>query len=805
MGAVSTGTVTPTDFFDLVDEVLVSIGRAGLETDEARRSIVEVRPDDRVLQILAGPGSGKTEVIVWRVLYELLVLGTPSERVMVTTFTRKAALEIEARLVERCDLFLTGVRGRDLEVSDPMIHELRVGTIHSLCNTLLAEFDTQYMEAGTDLLDEMEAVVRMARDSRYALRNCADRLRNIEPLVALFRAPWDDGRWPSRVMERADFLLALLGQHIETWVPRCSTSMTPNGIQVVHGPANLTEDLIKLENRWSAYLDGQSAIDFATLQKRFLERQHVFFDEVDHVFVDEFQDTNPIQFAIHTKWLDGDRTRLTAVGDDDQSLYRFRGSDIACFADLEGACGDRDVDFRIEKLERNYRSTKRIVSLSEAYRTSTVLKKVSMPKRLQAPRTATNGRPPRLLEGPWLDVCAQVAKEIDGLGAGRLPRAGTAPAPTVAILLFSTSERTSRNGNAPALDLRRALEDRGLRVYNPRNKTAASADSPVSELFALLSYLIDPVTYGRAGANGGQVEVWASCGDAHKARFAVSAPPEYPVSPAHAAIQKRFRKNHGTLVVPDPDIAPLLRYIDDIRDKLVKAVASKKKGGRRSPRLSLAGLVARLLTFDRYRNAGFTRELFREALFTRLLEAQVAATRLTTRSLDGPLEPERRPDGRIVWPSKYWRFLSIFGGLLDNTPLDDIEVDSFADSAVGLLTFHQAKGLEFDHVYVGLTGRDAAPNAALRTKLFSGEPVRYDVQAGQPVTRNREMRMLAEADREREIYVALTRAKSRLTVIYDPADARPLSGLNPGLENLFETRPRKVLKARPAVRVAEYR
>lgn len=567
----------------------------------------------------------------------------------------------------------------------------------------------------------------------------------------------------------------------------------------------MTDDLVKLQTRWSAYLDQQGAIDFATLQERFLERQHVFFDEVDHVFVDEFQDTNPIQFAIHTRWLESDRIRLTVVGDDDQSVYRFRGSDIGCFAELEDACADRGVDFRLEKLEHNYRSTKAIVSLSETYRTSTVLQQVSMPKRLSAPSVASKGEPPRLLEGPWQDICEQIAEEVDKLGAGRLQKPGSTVPPSVAILLFSTSERTSRRGNAAALDLRQALESRNLRVYNPRNKTAAAPDSPVCELLALTSYLIDPVSRAPAGANNRMIEVWASCGDDQKARYALSVPPSYPISPAHAQIQKRFRKSHGTLDSPDGDIAPLIDYIDELRNKLVKAVAARDNGAKRSPRLTIAGLVARLLTFDRYRNAGFTRDLFPEALFTRLLEAQVAATRLTTSSLDGPLEPARRKDGRVVWPDKYWRFLSIFGGLLANSALDDIEVDSFAESAVGLLTFHQAKGLEFDHIYVGLTGRDAAPNAALRTKLFSGESVSYKVQAGQPSTNDREVRKLSEADREREIYVALTRAKERLTFVHDPTDGRPLSGLNPGLDSLFKTRPRKGLKGRPTVRVAEFR
>ena len=76
------------------------------------RAIICVRPEDQVLQILAGAGSGKTEMLVWRVLYQLLVSGTPSSRVMVTTFTNKAATELSVRVVERSDALLEQARKR---------------------------------------------------------------------------------------------------------------------------------------------------------------------------------------------------------------------------------------------------------------------------------------------------------------------------------------------------------------------------------------------------------------------------------------------------------------------------------------------------------------------------------------------------------------------------------------------------------------------------------------------------------------------------------------------------------------------
>ena len=112
-----------------------------------------------------------------------------------------------------------------------------------------------------------------------------------------------------------------------------------------------------------------------------------------------------------------------------------------------------------------------------------------------------------------------------------------------------------------------------------------------------------------------------------------------------------------------------------------------------------------------------------------------------------------------------WQFLTVLGPLVTGYDFDDEEVDAFAEHAVAIMTFHQAKGLEFDHVYVGLTGRDANPHAVLRTMLFSGNTPDYRLgNNGQLVTNDSEVARLAAADRDREVYVATTRARDRLTI-----------------------------------------
>lgn len=427
-------TIKPTTFLELVNQVLKDVGRDELPTGGAQQRIITIEPTDRVLQILAGPGSGKTEMLVWRVLYESMVQGVPSQRLMVTTFTRRAATELQIRLVDRSDALMSAARKRGIVISDPKVHDLRVGTIHSLCDSLLSEFDTNYVESGTQLIDEAEVSVRIARDYRFHLgynappkpRRVLNRLLDNPALTLLFRPAWEDNAtWPGSMMERMNCILAILNQHTETWIPRCSPTGKVNGIEIVHGPKGLlTDDLIKLQHRWEEYLDKHNIQDFATIQKRFLERQDLILDHISHVFVDEFQDNNPIQFAIHTGWLRSPGMRLTVVGDDDQAIYRFRGSDIECFNQLQPHCVAARVPFRMEKLEINHRSTKSIVEFAHQFRSQSVLNSLSMTKRIGAAPNAPNGEAIRLLEGPWSEVSKCVAEELKKLNAGAIPKGG---------------------------------------------------------------------------------------------------------------------------------------------------------------------------------------------------------------------------------------------------------------------------------------------------------------------------------------------------------------------------------------------
>ena len=288
-------------------------------------------------------------------------------------------------------------------------------------------------------------------------------------------------------------------------------------------------------------------------------------------------------------------------------------------------------------------------------------------------------------------------------------------------------------------------------MYNPRNKTAGRVGSPVHDLLALISYLIDPVT--KAHVNGRRVEVHATCREADRWPYAVAAAPEYRIADTHAAFQKQFRKSEGgSIDTPSPLHQPLLDYLDFLRG----ALADSPRPGR----MTLAGLVARLLTFPRFRGSGYTVEPVPPGPVHRAPRGQHRADP-AARSATSTTRWHRAgtPTARSNGPTSTGICSTSSAGMLHATNLDDEEVEAFADQAVAMLTFHQAKGLEFDHVYVGVTGRNVTPDTVLADDALQREgrcPTRSSTarrDGRRPVLR------CAAADRDREVYVALTRAK----------------------------------------------
>jgi DNA helicase-2/ATP-dependent DNA helicase PcrA len=294
--------------------------------------------------ILAGAGSGKTRVITHRIAHLVLERGVSSDQVLAVTFTNKAAEEMRGR-AERL------LAGRPMRAW--------ISTFHSLCVRLLRrEAAAAGLPAGFLIYDETDQLSAV-KEAMRAL-DLSEKLHPPRRLLARISARKNSGRAPG---DEDDGLAA-----------------------------SLTERVLE---RYAAILRAAGALDFDDLLLR--ARDLLARDErvreawrrrFPYVLVDEYQDTNRAQYEL-VRLLAGPGGNLTVVGDEDQSIYSWRGADIQNILDFE-----RDFPgARVFRLEENYRSTQSVLDVAAALVSRNVRRKG---KTLRAVREG--GEPVRLHE-----------------------------------------------------------------------------------------------------------------------------------------------------------------------------------------------------------------------------------------------------------------------------------------------------------------------------------------------------------------------------------------------------------------------
>jgi ATP-dependent DNA helicase UvrD/PcrA len=283
---------------------------------------------DGPLLVIAGPGSGKTYSIVLRAL-NLLLLGKASPReIVLCTFTEKAAFEMRDRLSAAAQK--TGYRG-DLS-------ELVVSTIHSLCNRLLSQHrhrtelghNYETLDELTQLLfifDHFDGIIGPDQDGRHFGR-WKTRWTAIEGVRGYFDKITEELIKPQRLLAAKEPFLRQIGN------------------------AYLAYERMLIEN---------NRVDFAHLQSMIYalltdpEQGRSLACDIRYVLVDEYQDTNYVQEQLLLKLTERARN-LCVVGDEDQSLYRFRGATVRNILEFP----TRFPDCTVFKLTTNYRSHKSI-------------------------------------------------------------------------------------------------------------------------------------------------------------------------------------------------------------------------------------------------------------------------------------------------------------------------------------------------------------------------------------------------------------------------------------------------------------
>ena len=268
------------------------------------------------LLILAGAGSGKTRVIAHRIAYLILEQGVPPHRLVAVTFTNKAAGEMRRRIEA-----LVGDAGS----------AVTCGTFHSVCARWLRR-----------------DIRHLGRDSSFTIYDDDDQLRIIKRLMT-------EAGINQRMITPPEIRSAIARAKDELLLP------DEYAAQASDRPYE--QAVARVYRRYQAALEEANALDFADLLLTTLrlfeavpEVLAYYRQRYQHVLVDEYQDTNRVQYEI-IRLLAAVHHNITVVGDDDQSIYSWRGADIRNILAFE----DEYPDATVVKLEQNYRSTKHIL------------------------------------------------------------------------------------------------------------------------------------------------------------------------------------------------------------------------------------------------------------------------------------------------------------------------------------------------------------------------------------------------------------------------------------------------------------
>jgi DNA helicase-2/ATP-dependent DNA helicase PcrA len=324
------------------------------------------------LWVLAGPGSGKTEVLVLRCLKLALVDEIPPRSIILTTFTEKAARSLKERLLTR----KASIEAKFPSVKDIDVSAIRVGTLHSIASDVMHEF--RYLPyQNVQLLDELEQLMFVHKKSAIAAGQ-GSQLKSPPPdefwVTFGFLLDRHTGFYPGK-WKRAKAGVDLFDRIVEDRIDQ--TSMM--------AATELTYKMaVELYRDYAHELESSKQVDFAHLQSHFLNflesPQASLFLKGDgsparpgvrHILVDEYQDTNPIQELIYFKLASRNPHNLSVVGDDEQALYRFRGGDVRCILSFETAVA-KSWGTKPTKvyLTLNYRSLDPIVSFFNMHEVS---------------------------------------------------------------------------------------------------------------------------------------------------------------------------------------------------------------------------------------------------------------------------------------------------------------------------------------------------------------------------------------------------------------------------------------------------
>lgn len=361
------------------EEIVVNVLERDISSNEDQKLAIS-SPKDQSLFIVAGPGSGKTTVMVLKILKFIFVDDVSPNEIMATTFTRKAASELLSRILSWGDKIKSKLIANYMdkmfsgEITDDSIikeinridfNQINIGTIDSIADELLRI----HRQAGTSqpiLIEDFVANSVMInecllKDDRYKHDSLQEYLAEITG-----KQSNTEQKPKVKNLTMMASILIEIKEHI--YYNMVDINKILSNIQATELGKQLA---LKLILEYAEILKSQNIYDFAMLETEFLRRLNsdslnVFLNDIKIILVDEYQDTNLLQESIYFKIAESaieNGGNITVVGDDDQSLYRFRGASVDLFTNFIERIATIGIEAKEVNLKTNYRSTENIIDL----------------------------------------------------------------------------------------------------------------------------------------------------------------------------------------------------------------------------------------------------------------------------------------------------------------------------------------------------------------------------------------------------------------------------------------------------------
>ena len=318
---------------------------------------------DKPLLIDAGPGSGKTRVVIERVKFLVNEKNIDPESLLIITFSNKAAAELMDRLVH-------SENGLDKET----VNKMHISTIHSFCHTLLGEYGIYFDILGSEESDNMFIYKNLKKlgfvDEKSFKKRHTHQLVDKYNELTSFKVDIDEfekyvyDNFPVSE-EYLDFIQEAMDNDEEEYFTFPEQEVKDNDFKDDWYNARY-QHICESYRNYLKFLNEGTYIDYALLQTtalELLESTPNLVSELKYknILIDEFQDTDPVQMKIFEILIKNAET-FTVVGDDEQSIYAFRGSSVKYFKEFE-----KKQDAKVIYLRENYRSTESIVNFTENF------------------------------------------------------------------------------------------------------------------------------------------------------------------------------------------------------------------------------------------------------------------------------------------------------------------------------------------------------------------------------------------------------------------------------------------------------